>query len=229
MRDLLTRRRKSFSLLANRWRHVAGAFLRLAFIIGAYIAVDAGGWPAMPAYLGAAFVGGVLIALSDSDRCLRIDPDTGLVTWTKMTFPWFSDPLNVAFVDACHSLHYDDDRYLKIFGIAELERFWTVSYNGSDSTSGSYTKRRLRKIAKQVNAYLGAFRRHDSDEGRAAREAFRKAYRARIAPIDARRRERRERSAKRARAREAAAKARKERRAARKRSSRQADMDAKFG
>jgi hypothetical protein len=183
--DVLTRRRRDFSFIPNRPRHIVSALLRSGLVVGAYALASAAGGGAEGLFLQflALALGIVVIVVSVSDRRLYVEAATGLVTWRKISWPFWWDRTRVQYLDAVGALSYEDDHYFHLFNLAKLERYWTVNYNGSVSSSGQYSVKTLKRMAERFNAYRRAFLRHDCDRARQRRRQFRDSYEGSLRPV----------------------------------------------
>jgi hypothetical protein len=182
--DYRTRRARDFSLIPHKIRHTVGALFRLGLIAAAFttnIATDLS--PAVYGpYLIVALLSVVMIAVTVTDRRLFVDADTGLVTWQKISLPWWRPGARVAYIDKVASIAYNGERYMNLLGLAQLQQHWSVNYNGSVSTSGHYSESTLRRLAEAFNCYCRAFTRHDSGVDRARRRMVREALEEKLAP-----------------------------------------------
>jgi hypothetical protein len=126
------------------------------------------------------------VALAAPTRLLAIDGRSGVVRYGHVAQ---LHPFRVVeHVDRVGRLAVaNPDRLgdrVDLWGAARLEKLTTTSYNGNDQTSGEFSAEALRRLVDEVNAYLDAFRAHDTPERHAWRGAAREAV---AALLDARR------------------------------------------
>lgn len=228
--DYRTRHARDFSLIPHKGRHLVAALFRLALIAGAFavnMAHDLIALTWLP-YLGVAFASALMILFSATDRRLFIDAETGLLSWQKISLPWWRPRTRIAYIDRIGRLSYDGGRYLHLFGLATLQQRWSVNYNGAVSTSGHYSEKTLHRLVATVNNYLAAFFRHDDGASRERRRLCCEQLEARLSPARKRKAARRAARKARAEARQQAEQQAAARRKARKQAKRRSDMDAKF-
>jgi hypothetical protein len=109
--DRRAQRSRSFSLVPCKIRHAIASALRLGIIVAAALIAHSWEpvfvWPLTTVLLLATLL------VARSDKRLRIDGDTGLVTWTKMSNP-LSGRRKVLFVDDLKSLDFERKRKARL-------------------------------------------------------------------------------------------------------------------
>ncbi|RLB55310.1 MAG: hypothetical protein DRJ42_06595 [Deltaproteobacteria bacterium] len=181
--DLRARSSRSFSLIP-RWNlHLGGNAVRLLCLgatafFSSLIAPDSNEpmsyflwFLIIPFFVGSHF-------LTETKRRLYIDAETGLITWTRINRLWPFGRGDVAYIDPIAVVDSNEGRRLELFGIAVLHAF----VRSNTGSPGSYSRKELLAIESAVNGYLEAFARHDTEERRDFRAAYREALERMHAP-----------------------------------------------
>lgn len=172
--DTFTRSSRNYSWIPNKRLHLVTACLRLALIAGT-LALSLLMPPTASSLwnLSSGALGLLLLFFHFSGETkyrLYLDATTGLITWTRLSriAPHWRRP--VAFIDTASPLR---ESHVDLFGLTRLVAHWNSSTHGN---GGDYSQKELDAICKDVNDYLAAFERHDSNEAHAYRTQFRQKY-----------------------------------------------------
>lgn len=227
--DFHTRETRNFSVIPHKIRHAVRALLSLG-LIGAAAALSTN------APAASTTIWGVVLALllgfslvGATDRRLYINADTGLITWQRISVPWVATHRNATFIDAVSGVRYKrSDRTMDLLGIAKLQRYYSVNYNGSNSTSGHYSEETLEDLCDGINDYLRAFRRYDSDEHHTKRAAYREQVELARAPREEQAEKRRQQAEREQAEKEDRLKRERQARAAKEQRERERKLEEKF-
>jgi hypothetical protein len=169
---ILTKSKRSFSHVTRPLLHSMVALFRGTLIVAVVMAprLDE---DLLSSSIEVAIAHGLLFAICglivwiERDRRLRVDAETGFITWKRLSLP-FLKANKVAHIDAVSQLVYES-RDLDLFGLDKLEERYSLNYNGNDTVRGHYPKKVIAKLVANFNRYREAFLKYDSETARERR------------------------------------------------------------